>query len=247
MPETAVVYLRVSTKDQAENGRSMDAQRASCSKWAEGAGREIVGLYRDRGVSGARADRKELEKALQAACQHKAAFVIYSLSRAARSTKHLLEIAERLKNAGASLVSCSENIDTTTPMGTLVFTILSALAQFERDLIKERTQCVMSFKVANREYTGSGDPPLGWMFDPQESEHAKPRHIIPEADGQGILKMIRALSAEGKGCRTIAAHLNDLGLAPRGRMRKTGTLALKWYPNTIFRLVSRLERLIVEE
>jgi DNA invertase Pin-like site-specific DNA recombinase len=96
-------------------------------------------------MSAARADnRPQLQSALRHACQGKAALVVYSLSRLARSTKDALLISERLDNAGADLVSLSERIDSTSPMGRMVFRLLSAINEFEKDQLSERTRNVMA-------------------------------------------------------------------------------------------------------
>ena len=90
-------------------------------------------------MSGTKADRPELTRML-AHLSPGDTVVIESLSRLGRSTKHLLELAELLREKGVHLVSLKESIDTNTPTGQLLFTLMSAMAQFERDVIAERTQ-----------------------------------------------------------------------------------------------------------
>ena len=106
----------------------------------DGERRELVAVHVDAGLSGAKAhNRPALQAALTDACKHKAALVVYSLSRLARSTKDAIAISERLHKAGADLVSLSEKIDTTSAAGKMVFRMLAVLAEFERDIISERT------------------------------------------------------------------------------------------------------------
>ncbi|BBL77436.1 recombinase family protein [Methylomagnum ishizawai] len=111
----AYAYIRVSTEEQATDGVSLDAQKAKVAAWADLNGYELAGVFMDAGISGTKADRPGLAAALSAVGKGDA-LVVYSLSRLSRSTKHTIEISERLDKAGADLVSISEKIDTTTAM-----------------------------------------------------------------------------------------------------------------------------------
>jgi DNA invertase Pin-like site-specific DNA recombinase len=136
-------YCRVSTIEQAQSGLGLEAQRAKITAWAAERGLELT-IYEDAGITGTSMEgRPALEAALKAA-QGGTVLVAYSLSRFARSTRDMLLIAERLKRQGADLVSLTESIDTTTATGRLVFTLLSALSQFERDLTSERTKAALA-------------------------------------------------------------------------------------------------------
>jgi DNA invertase Pin-like site-specific DNA recombinase len=136
-------YARVSTAEQAASGLGLEAQRAAITRWATERGLTLT-IYEDAGITGtSMAKRPALEQALRAATKG-AVLVAYSLSRFARSTRDMLIIAERLKRQGADLVSLTESIDTTTATGRLVFTLLSALSQFERDLTSERTKAALA-------------------------------------------------------------------------------------------------------
>lgn len=88
--------------------------------------------------------------------------MVYSLSRLARSTKDAIAIAERLDKAGADLVSLSEKIDTTTAAGKMVFRMLAVLAEFERDLVSERTTAALAHKAGKGERIG--EVPFGWTL-----------------------------------------------------------------------------------
>jgi len=113
----AIGYLRVSTAGQATDGVSLDAQRERIEAWAKAHDFELLGIQRDAGISGGKAsNRPGLQKALDLACKERAALVVYSLSRLARSTRDALEISARLDKAGADLVSLSESIDTLHPL-----------------------------------------------------------------------------------------------------------------------------------
>lgn len=118
---------RVST-DSQDHSLQLDALKA--------AGCEKVFIET---VSGTRTERPELRKLLDHA-RSGDVIVVYSLSRLARSIRHLLELAEELRAREIGLRSLTEAIDTTTPAGRFVFTILGALGQMEVELLRERTQ-----------------------------------------------------------------------------------------------------------
>ncbi|WP_396179955.1 recombinase family protein, partial [Flavobacterium sp.] len=144
----AIGYIRVSTEQQASEGVSLEAQRTKIDAWCATNGYELVQVYVDAGISGKRMDtRKELQKAL-AALKKDSALVCYSLSRLARSTKDALTIGEIVAKKKADMVSLSEQIDTTTAAGKMMFQMLAVLAEFERNLVAERTTNALQHKKA---------------------------------------------------------------------------------------------------
>lgn len=120
-------YARVSTRGQNDDSQVDELTAYGCDK-----------LFVDRGVSGKHASRPELDKAL-AFLREGDVFVITRLSRAMRSLKQLIELAEELRGRGVGLVVTKQAIDTTTPQGRLVFHIFGALDEFQRELIVEGT------------------------------------------------------------------------------------------------------------
>ena len=124
-------YARVSTKDQ-NFGLQIDAlQKAGCEK-----------LYREV-VSGARTERPVLDRVVDS-LRTGDVLVIWKLDRLGRSLKHLVELVNTLRERGVGLQSLNDPIDTTTPQGRLSFNLFASLAEFERDLIRERTQAGLS-------------------------------------------------------------------------------------------------------
>lgn len=122
-----VGYARVSTRDQ-NPALQLDALRAAgCDRVFEETG------------SGARADRPQLRAALDF-MRAGDALVVWRLDRLARSTKQLIDTVENLKARDIAFRCLTQDLDTTTPGGRLVFTLFSALAEFERDVIRERTR-----------------------------------------------------------------------------------------------------------
>ena len=109
----AIGYIRVSAEQQADEGVSLDAQRAKISAWCMVNDYELVDVQVDAGISGRRMkNRQGLQKALSQT-KKGMALVVYSLSRMSRSVKDTLAISEQLDKVGADLVSLSEKIDTT--------------------------------------------------------------------------------------------------------------------------------------
>ena len=139
----AIGYVRVSTEGQAVDGVTLEAQESKIRAWCMVNDYDLLGVHVDAGLSGSRADNRPALRDALNACEKGCALVVYSLSRLARSTRDTLDIADRLAASGADLVSLSERIDTTTAAGKMVFRMLAVLAEFERDIISERTKTAM--------------------------------------------------------------------------------------------------------
>lgn len=199
-------YIRVSTEGQAVDGVSLAAQRAKVAAWADLKGYELAGIFEDAGISGAKADRPGLAAAL-AAVRKGDALVVYSLSRLARSTRHTLDISERLDKVGADLVSLSEQIDTTSAAGRMVFQMLAVLAEFERAQIRERTSAALQYKKTKGERVGS----LSYGYTLAADGKTLERN---EAE-QGVITEARKLKAAGLSLRKIAAELARRGFYAR--------------------------------
>lgn len=203
----AVGYCRVSTAQQASEGVSLDAQKARIEAWAKARGCEVGAIHVDAGLSGGRADnRPALQAALAQVCKEGGALVVYSLSRLARSTKDAILIVERLEKCGADLVSLSESIDTTSAAGRLFFRMMAAFAEFERDVIAERTSTALRHKQSRGGFVG-GARPFGFRVDGGK--------LVADEAEQAALRRARELSEAGKSLRTIARVLHAEGLTDR--------------------------------
>lgn len=124
-------YARVSTDDQ-----NLDLQQQAIEKYAAEKALDYI-MYVEK-VSTRRVDRTELENAIKAAAAGDV-FVVYKLDRLARSTKELYQLTERLKDKDVEFVSIYDSFDTTTPTGKAMFGMLAVFAEFERDIIQQRT------------------------------------------------------------------------------------------------------------
>jgi DNA invertase Pin-like site-specific DNA recombinase len=219
MNQKAIGYIRVSTTDQALEGVSLEAQRSRIDAWCLANGFDLVCVHEDAGISGGRADnRPGLQQAIEDACSHKAAVVVYSLSRLGRSMRDVLDITARLDKCGADLVSLSEKIDTTSAAGRMLFHILAALAQFERDLTAERTLAAMAHMRQNNRRI-SGRIPFGYNLA------ADGVSLVVNAQEESVINEMVKLRSGGCTLQAIANQLNA-----RGVTSKTGG---KWVPKTV--------------
>src|ERR1700746_3414577 len=136
MPTRVAIYARVSTTN---HGQDVSLQTRELRQFAEARGWHIVGEYVDAGVSGAKDSRPELNRLMADAHRRRFDVVcVWRFDRFARSVSHLLRALETFKALGIDFVSYSEQMDTSTPAGKMVFTVLGAVAELERSLIVER-------------------------------------------------------------------------------------------------------------
>jgi DNA invertase Pin-like site-specific DNA recombinase len=133
----AALYARVST----HAGQNPEMQLAELREYCGRRGWDIVGEYVDAGVSGARERRPELDRMLTACRRRQVdAVVVYRYDRFARSLRQLVNALEDFRAVGIEFVSIHEGVDTSTPNGRLVFGIFATIAEFERELIRERVR-----------------------------------------------------------------------------------------------------------
>src|SRR6202790_5004949 len=132
------IYARVST---ANNGQDPTMQMRELREYAERRGWTVAGDYVDIGISGTKEKRPELDRLMADAHRRRFdAVVVWKFDRFARSVSHLLRALETFKALGVEFVSLNEQVDTSTPMGKMVFTVLGAVAELERSLIVERVR-----------------------------------------------------------------------------------------------------------
>lgn len=138
-----VAYLRFSPRPGGQS-ESCELQLDRIQAWAKSQGQTIDGVYRDENKSGGTTEgRDALESALASVCESRGTLCCYSLSRLSRSVRDALEISERLSRAGAGLVLLDLGLDTNTPVGKMLFTIIAAVAELERSQIAQRTSDAM--------------------------------------------------------------------------------------------------------
>lgn len=148
----AAIYVRVSTKDQ-----TTAPQLAELRDYARRRKLEVVEEYGDAAVSGARDTRPSLDRLMKDARRRRFdAVVVWRFDRFARSVSHLLKALGEFQALGIEFISLTESVDTSTPMGRMVFTILAAVGELERETIRERV--VAGMKVARRKGIHCGRP-----------------------------------------------------------------------------------------
>ena len=138
MTTRVAIYARVSTTN---HGQDVGLQTRELEAFAQARGWQVVGEYVDAGISGSKDSRPELNRLIADA--HKRRFdvvAVWKFDRFARSVSHLLRALETFNALGIAFVSLSEQMDTTTPTGKMVFTVLGAVAELERSLITERVR-----------------------------------------------------------------------------------------------------------
>ena len=132
-----ILYRRVSTN----NGQDPEVQSREIREYCERRGWKLADEYVDVGISGAKERRPELDRLVADA--HRRRFdvvIVWRFDRFARSVSHLLRALETFRALGIEFVSLSEQVDTTTPTGNMIFTVLGAVAELERSLIAERVR-----------------------------------------------------------------------------------------------------------
>ncbi len=130
------LYARVSTTDQSTDSQLLDLRRYVSER-----GWNSFKEYVDEGISGTKDSRPALNVLMNDAKKRRFDVVlVWRFDRFARSTKHLILALEEFRNLGIDFVSYQENIDTSSPLGSAIFTIISAVAQLERDIIAERVK-----------------------------------------------------------------------------------------------------------
>ncbi len=128
------VYVRVSTKDQ-----SVDMQLNDLERYSKERGLRVFKIYKDNGVSGTKETRPALNDLMNDSGKRKFDIVlVWRFDRFARSTKHLVDALYTFRNLSIDFISYQENIDTSSPLGEAIFTIISAMSKLERDIIAQR-------------------------------------------------------------------------------------------------------------
>ncbi len=144
------IYVRVSTKDQ-----SVDMQLNDLERYSQERGLSVFKVYKDNDVSGTKETRPALDELMNDAKKRKFDVVlVWRFDRFARSTKHLVNALYEFRNLGIDFISYQENIDTSSPLGEAIFTIISAMSKLERDIIAERVKGGLRKAKANGKRLG---------------------------------------------------------------------------------------------
>lgn len=159
-PQVGVIYLRVSTREQARDGVGLDAQEARCRAACEARGLTVASVYRDEGISGRSelTHRPGLAKAIaEVRAAPGAILVAYSISRIARSQRVLWSLIDPAKDKALPVLSATEPFDTSTPTGRAMLGMIGVWSQLEADIISERTRDAMAALKASGKRIGAPD------------------------------------------------------------------------------------------
>ena len=201
----ALIYTRVSTKEQADQGLSLDAQAARCTAYCEQKGWAVEGVIRDT-VSGAVAlfDRPGGQQVLDGPVVDR--LVIARLDRLCRDTHDFLGLVERFANAGIGIVALDLGVDLATPEGRLFHTLVVSFAEYERGVLRRRTQSGMD--RARQLGKHCGRAPYGWrntgagdLSAATEEQITIARMAALRLDGLSYQKVANALQVDGPGKR----------------------------------------------
>lgn len=183
------VYERVSTTDQ-----NVGMQDADLKRYCEQRGLEVFKVYCDKGISGAKDRRPALDQLMNDARKRKFDVVlVWRFDRFARSSKHLITALEEFRHCGIEFISYQENLDTSSPMGKAMFSIIAAMAELERGIIAER----VTAGLRNAKAKGVQ---LGRKFTEQTSPDTVAKVHALRKEGMG---MCRIATQVGLSSRTV--------------------------------------------
>ena len=220
-----VGYVRVSSESQADN-TSLAEQKKKIEAYCFAFGHELVGLFEEVGSGKEASDRPQFQKALDMVRDDADGIIAAKLDRLARNTRDVLELVDDvLQPANKALILLDLQVDTTTPQGYMILTVMSAVAKLERDIINERTQGGRRAKAESGGYA-YGSPQFG--LESVDGE------LVANESEQKAIEVIRRHRRSGKSYGKVADYLNAQNIpTKRGK---------QWSAMQVMRICKRLKK-----
>jgi site-specific DNA recombinase len=224
-------YTRVSTEEQALSGYSLAAQREHLQGYVRRMGWDCAGWYVDEGKSAKDLNRPEFQR-MMADSRPGDLILVTKLDRLTRSVRDLDELLRTFGKRDLLFQSATEQFETRTPGGRLYMGIVAVIAQWEREIIADRSAAGKKQKVVQGEWSG-GPIPFGYVAEPSGKMKAGREllRLVPDPERAHIVRGIFERYVNGQGMRAVCIWLND-------EVRAYTTHGARWRVSTLVRLLT---------